>query len=305
MSPQEIVYHPINAADAASNYDFFNQQPMPNWKPFVPTADVITVILTALIIVVCALIYFLKVRNSKPNVAPTGYVLLVEMMMVGFENLTIELLGKKYVKITPYFITLMLYISVGNLLGLVGGISPPTSSLTVTASMGIVTFVGTIYMGFKYQRLSYLKNFCFKIKIKNKQIPVMINPLNIISEIAPLFSISMRLWGNIFAGSVVMGLLYSFIQFIFQNVNPTVLGLALGSVFGGIIAPVFHSYFDVMIGLIQAYVFVMLTYTYWSNQMQEGSETHHRKNRRNKKQIIEPNVSMELQTTNLSDHDRI
>lgn len=221
----------------------------------------ITIPLTVAIILIGIFIYYFKLKRLQPNQAPSGYVLIVEMLVLNFSKLTVELLGKRYEKITPYFLMLMLYISVSNFLGLLG-LTPPTGSLTVTASLGLVTFIGTIYMGFRHQRLSYLKNYAIKVKIKGKEIPVMINPLSFISEVAPLLSISMRLWGNIFAGTMVMGLLYSFVQFIFSSVDPTVVGLLLGSVFGGIIAPVFHAYFDIMIGLIQAYVFVMLTYTY-------------------------------------------
>ncbi|WP_084269109.1 F0F1 ATP synthase subunit A [Mycoplasmoides alvi] len=294
MSPQAIVWQ--QSSDFNSSLDsFWNQMPISglDWKPFVPTAAVITIPVTVIIILICVFVYYFKLRNQKPDVAPTGYVLLVQMMVISFENLTVELLGERYRKITPYFLMLMSYITVSNLLALVG-LSPPTGSLTVTFSMGLITFIGTIYMGFRHQRLSYLKTFALKLKYKNKSIPIMINPFSILGEVSPLLSISMRLWGNIFAGTLILALFYSFMQFLFSNVNPTILGLVLGSTFGGLISPVFHLYFDLTIGLIQAYVFVMLTYTYWSNQMMESEKGENNSTK-----------SIKIKTTNLSSHDRI
>ena len=294
MSPQEIVWQ--QASDYKSSIgSFWEQMPVGglDWKPFVPTAAVVTIPITVVIILICVFVYYFLLKKQKPNVAPTGYVLIIQMMVISFENLTIELLGERYRKITPYFLMLMSYITVSNLLCLTG-LTPPTGSLTVTFSMGLVTFIGTIYMGFRHQRLSYLKNFALNIKCKNKSIPIMINPFNILSEVSPLLSISMRLWGNTFAGSLILALLYSFIQYMFSNVNPTILGLILGSTFGGIITPVFHLYFDLTIGLIQAYVFVMLTYTYWSNQMIKEP-----------KEEMNSNKSIKINVTNLASHDRL
>ncbi|WP_027123887.1 F0F1 ATP synthase subunit A [Mycoplasmoides pirum] len=294
MSPQEIVWNPINEFSNSIN-SFWEQKPIPDlaWTPMVPTAAVITIPITLVIILGFVFAYYFKARKQNPEKAPTGYVLLVEMLVISFENLTVELLGERYKKITPYFLVLILYISVANLLPLIG-LSAPTSSITVSLSLGLITFIGIIYMGFKHQRLSYLKNFTVKIKYHRKEIPIMINPLSIISEITPLLSISMRLTGNIFSGAMIIGLFYSFIQYIFSTVNPTILGLILGSTFGGLVTPIFHLYFDVMIGLIQAYVFVMLTYTYWSNQLIEAEE-------KNEKKL----ETTEVKTINLSSHDRI
>lgn len=100
-----------------------------------------------------------------------------------------------------------------------------------------------------------------------------------------------------------MALLYSLIQFIFQNVNPVILGLTLGSVFGGMITPVFHSYFDVAIGLLQAYVFLMLTYSYWSKQQhdEQGQKIPLRKQKNhglNKQNASEVFVQMKVSHIN-------
>lgn len=272
MQPQAIAWQPINqAGEAATNtsaaFDI-NAQPLPElvWKPLYPTAEVVTVVLAFILTLAFALIYWVKARRILPGQAPTGYVLMVEMLVVSIEKMTIETLGERYRKLSAYFLTLLVYITLANFIGLVG-LSAPTNSLTFTFAMGLVMYFGTIYFGFKHQRLSFIQKFMLNIKIKGKKIPVMINPIEIVSEVSPLLSISMRLWGNLFAGTLVMSLLYALFQYLFAKVNPALLGLSLGSIFGGLITPVFHGYFDVLIATLQAYVFVTLNVIYWGNQM--------------------------------------
>lgn len=276
MLPQEIVYHQTNSqpnSPQATNPFSVLIQETPisgiNWKPFEPTSVVVTIPLVVVAILVFTIVYYIKARRLKPDQAPNGYVLMVELYVLGIEKMTVDLFGQENKKFTPYFLMILTYLGFSNLFSLIGNLSPPTSSLTVTATLGLMTFLGTYVVAFRYQRLRFLKTFTVNVKIKGRQIPVMINPLEVIGQIAPLLSISMRLWGNIFSGTLIMALLYSLIQFIFQNVNPVILGLTLGSVFGGMITPVFHSYFDVAIGLLQAYVFLMLTYSYWSKQQHD------------------------------------
>ncbi|WP_052663479.1 F0F1 ATP synthase subunit A [[Mycoplasma] testudinis] len=314
MLPQAIVFQQTNEALKAANptLAFLNTKPVDSieWFPFEPTAVIFTIPLAVILIAIFCIVYFVKARRLSPSQAPSGYVLMVEQYVLGMESLTLDLLGERNRKVTPYFLLLMTYLGFSNVFSLFGNMPPPTSSLTVTFTLGLMTFFGTIITGFKYQRLSYLKEFTFNVKIKGHKVPVMINPLNIIEEISPLLSISVRLWGNIFAGTLIMALFYALFQLIFASVNPVPLGLALGSIFGGVVASAFHSYFDVGIALLQAYVFMLLTYSYWSNKMNaEEGQAHHKKGKRRAKKVAveinSPGVSMNVKTTNLSDHDRI
>lgn len=260
---------PESAADA-----LWTKNPIPNldWSPFVPTAAAVTIPIAFAIVLGIVLAYYFQARKLDPETAPSGYVLVIEMIVAAFENATIELLGERYRKMTPYFLVLILYMSVSNLMPLIG-LTAPTSSLTVTFTFAFITFLGLLYFGFRHQKLAFLNTFLIRIKCKNVMVPVMINPLNVISEITPMLSMSMRLAGNIFAGSMVIGLFYSFMQYVGTLITDTVIvGLVLGSALGGLVTPIFHLYFDVVIGLIQAYVFVMLTYTYWQNRLADGAK---------------------------------
>ncbi|WP_255565863.1 F0F1 ATP synthase subunit A [Mycoplasma sp. E35C] len=242
------------------------------WTPFIPTAHVLSIFLVLITIAILTVVYYLKIKKLDPIQPPTGYVLIVQLLILQFENITVDLLGEKNKKLTPLFITIFLYIMVSNLISLVGGIAAPTSSSTVTFSLGLMSFIGTVIIGLKYQKLAYFNEFFVKIKIKNKHIPVLPNPLNMIGWVAPLLSISLRLWGNILAGSIFIALLYSVFRTFFTLGSPDAFsgGLIAGSIVGGLIVPVFHVYFDILIAIIQAFVFVMLMLTYWSQPIKES-----------------------------------
>jgi F-type H+-transporting ATPase subunit a len=97
----------------------------------------------------------------------------------------------------------------------------------------------------------------------------MINPLSITDVVAPLISISFRLWGNIFAGSMIVTLWFYFTGYI-MNASPT---FAILNLLGGLTAPPIHAYFDMLCGLIQALVFTLLTMVYWTLAKEHGN--HH------------------------------
>ncbi|SYV94364.1 F0F1 ATP synthase subunit A, partial [Mycoplasmoides gallisepticum] len=145
-------------------------------------------------IAILTAVYYTKLKKLKPTEPPTGYVLVVQLLILQFENLTVDLLGEKNRRLSLLFIIIFVYILISNLMSMVGGIAAPTSSSTVTFSLGLMSFFGTFIMGVKYQKLAYFRDFFVIIKIKKKTIPLMINPLNVIGYFAPLLSISLRLW---------------------------------------------------------------------------------------------------------------
>ena len=229
------------------------------YDPYKIQPQIFSIVVVFLILLFCSLFYFFKLKKQRPDRAPHGFVLVIQMYIEYIRDLTVSILGYKHEKLTPYFIVLFSYLLVSNTIGIIG-ISNPTSSLTVTLSMGLVTWIGMFVFGFKYQKISYVKKFCFKIAIKNKDIPIMVNPLEIIGQITPVVSISFRLWGNIFAGSVILGLWYAFCNQIFQHVPL----LGVFNLLGCITSPPIHIYFDLLCGVIQALVFTLLTMVYWN-----------------------------------------
>jgi F-type H+-transporting ATPase subunit a len=168
-----------------------------SFSPFDLNENIIKTIigigLTFVIIFILFLTYYVKLKKQKQNLIPTGYVFVFQLYIEYIHNLVLQILGKKFEKITPFFIYLFSYILISNTISIFG-ITNPTSSLSVTVSLGLVTFIGIFVVGIKYQRMSYFKKYTVNISTKNgKTIPVMVNPINIAGQFAPLISISFRL----------------------------------------------------------------------------------------------------------------
>jgi F-type H+-transporting ATPase subunit a len=96
----------------------------------------------------------------------------------------------------------------------------------------------------------------------------MINPFGVISSVTPLISLSFRLWGNMFAGSLIMSLWF----YMTQSIMIKIPYLGVINLLGGLTAVPLKMYFDLMSGVIQAMVFVLLTMVYWSFARGETSE---------------------------------
>lgn len=195
----------------------------------VPESVVVTWIIMALLIVISILLTRnLKVRNpGKVQLAlESGYQLA--------ENFFSELLGKNGLKYLPYLISVLLYIAIANLIGLIG-FKPPTKDMGVTAGMAILSILLVEFAGIRQKGTKgWLKSFIEPIPI--------IAPINLLEVVTRPLSLCMRLFGNVLGSYVVMELL--------KIVVPAVL------------PAVFSVYFDIFDGLIQAFVFVFLTALY-------------------------------------------
>lgn len=229
------------------------------YKPWSLQPQIVSITIISLILIAFSIAYYFCLQKQKIDEPPKGIVLLVQIYISFIRNLVVEIFGTKGEKLTSFFLYLFSYICLSNLIGIIG-LSNPTSSLTTTLSLGLMMWFGVFFVGFKYQKISYLKNFCFCLKIKNKKIPLTINPLEVISCISPLISISLRLWGNIFAGGLIVSLWFYFTNYIFEKVP--IIGII--NILGGLTVAPLHAYFDLLCGIIQTLVFVLLTMVYWT-----------------------------------------
>lgn len=151
----------------------------------------------------------------------------------------------------PFFCALFSFIFFINLLGLFPGLTPPSSNINFTASLAIIIFLLAHSVGIKQHGLiKYLKSFA------PSGIPwpvlIFIVPVEIVSQIARPFSLSVRLFANMFAGHAVMLTLLSLI-FVFKSFY-----ILPGPLIGNILV----SAFEIFISLIQAFIFTFLSAYY-------------------------------------------
>jgi F-type H+-transporting ATPase subunit a len=213
----------------------------------IPVSETVTV--TWFIMAFLLIFSIVATRNMKKE--PKGLQLFTETLVKTINNLTTQNMGIKNAAWAPYVGTLFLLIGISNIIGLLG-LRPPTADLNTTMSLSITTFVLTQFFGMKSKGpLKYGKGFL-------EPIPFLL-PLNIIGELANPVSLGFRLFGNITAGVVIMSLVYGALG--------SILGLAV-PIFQVGIPAVLHIYFDLFSGVLQSFIFTMLTMVFVSGAME-------------------------------------
>lgn len=199
-----------------------------------------------------------KLRTDEtPNRLIAGIITFVDWI----DNYTINAMGEKYGRMfSAYIGSVFVYILVSNLSGLVG-LSAPTANYSVTFVFAAITWVMIQAVSIKENGFNgYLKGFLDPFTF-------FLIP-NIFGQIAPLISLSLRLFGNVIAGATIMSLLYAFTGWISQFV-PLIGNF---NFFGVIVAPILHLYFDLFSGFLQTFIFISLSIIFIGVEVsQEGA----------------------------------
>lgn len=201
---------------------------------------------------------------------------LFELVIQSFYELTETISGKNAVKIFPWFATFFLFILVANYSGLIPGVGsigiyeevihhtdhgdeitshlipllrPPTSDLNGTLALALISLVATHTLAIQAVGIGpYLARY-----FSFNPIMLFVGVLEIVSEITKMVSLSFRLFGNIYAGEVVL--------------------LTISSLFA-FMAPIPFLLLEVIVGLVQALVFGMLTMVFMSVLMTPHHADH-------------------------------
>ena len=180
---------------------------------------------------------------------------LVEWVVEKADRLVIGSMGEHFKGFVPFIAAILALSAFSSLLALVG-LFAPTSDINITAGWAILVFILITYYKFKCGPLHY---------IKAMSDPILLTPLNVISEVATPVSMAFRHYGNVLSGSVISVLIASALQGLSAKLFgwlPSILGeipfLQVG------LPAVLSIYFDVFSGLLQAYIFAMLTMMYVS-----------------------------------------
>lgn len=213
-----------------------------SWEMFGMTWNLTESVIVQWIVMVLLAVLFIVLGTGLKVVPTTRRQALAEWLVTFVIDMVDGSMGEKYKSYRPYIGMLIVYVIVCNLIGLLG-LRSPTADVSVTATLAIITFFMTQYNRAKTGGVKgYFKAFL-------DPLPFML-PSNIIGEISNPVSMALRLFGNMVAGMVIGGLIY----------------WALGSFMPPVVIPAVASlYFDIFSGVIQAYIFTMLTMSYISN----------------------------------------
>ena len=170
-----------------------------------------------------------------------------EVIISGMEEFMAENMGREGAKMMfPMLATFALYILVANMIGLIPGFMSPTSNLNITLGCTLIVFFTTHILGLKFHGASYIKHFLGPIPWL---IPLMF-PIEVISHLARILSLSIRLFGNIMAKETLLGILFMLAGAYFAPLPILCLG--------------------VFVSIVQALVFVLLSILYFSASMEHA-----------------------------------
>jgi F-type H+-transporting ATPase subunit a len=206
-------------------------------------------IMMILLISLGLLVFSLWLRGRLSVENPSRAQHIMEVVLEGLQGLMQGVIGKDSRQYLPLIGTLGIYIFIGNILGLVPGFLSPTSNLNITASCAIPVFIYYNYVGIrKHGLLAYLAHFAGPVW----WLAWLLFPVEIVSHLARMLSLSMRLFGNIFAEELTISAIN---QYIFP------FGFSVIVMFLGLFA-----------SLIQSFIFMLLTMVYISGAVEESAE---------------------------------
>jgi F-type H+-transporting ATPase subunit a len=203
-----------------------------------------TLVMTWGIMLLLVISSMLVTRRLKTDIRISRWQCFLEMVVTGINQQINEVGLKQPEQYISFIGTLFLFIATANLLIIVPWYEPPTGSLSTTAALAISVLFAVPYFGIeKSGFLGYLKSYI-------KPTVIML-PFNIIGEISRTLALTIRLFGNIMSGGLIVAVLLSIAPFVFPVVM-TLLGL--------------------LTGMVQAYIFSILATVYIAAAIQESKK---------------------------------
>jgi len=197
---------------------------------------------TVLVMAILALLGFLATRRM--DIYPNKVQNVMEVFVNAFHNLLIDTMGEHGKRFFPLIATIGFFILFSNLIGLIPGFESPTASLNTTVAMALVVFFLTHIVGVQVQGMKYFKQFLGPVWWL---IPLMM-PIEIISHLSRPLSLSVRLFGNIQGGHIVVAVIFVLVP---------------------LLIPLPILILKILISVIQTLVFMLLSMMYIAGAMEE------------------------------------
>jgi len=206
-------------------------------------------------IAILAILLLLVVGTRRRAMVPSRTQSIGELAYGFIYTMVEDISGKDAVKYFPYIMTLFMFITMANLLGLIPMSFSTTSQIAVTVLMALLVFVSVTLLGFYKHGIKFLGLFWVSAA------PLGLRPILAIIEVISYFvrpvSHSIRLAGNVMAGHAVIEVFATFAAI--TAIAPLSL-IGIVAMFG----------MDVLVAFVQAYVFTILTCVYLKDAMHPG-----------------------------------
>jgi len=220
----------------------------PNWGQVDVIANTFYISLTVLVL----LIYLARKLSYIPERRGQA---AVEMLVEGLGSQFKPVLGPRGEKYLPFISAYFVLILAWNLAGLLPGLQAPTAELNTTIALAAISIFTVQAVAIRELGLfGYLKH----LAVVQGPIVILMFPLEVVTQFARVISLALRLFANIYAKEVVLGVLYMLAVKLFY------IPVQLPVVFIGILA-----------SLIQAFIFAILTSVYIGQFLEEHDHSEH------------------------------
>jgi F-type H+-transporting ATPase subunit a len=217
-----------------------------------PAAIVPDYLVMCMVIVAVVLGLGLFIRSRLSVEKPGRTQIVLEDLISYVIGMLREDVGPKGIRYLGVVATIGVFILVGNLMGQIPGLIPATMNINVTLACALVVWFYYHLQGVKEQGIgSYLKHFAAPPGVPAALAPIML-PIELISHLSRVMSLSLRLFGNIFGEKLIVLILAFLAPFI---------------------VPLPIMFLGVIIGTLQALIFIKLTMIYLSAAV--ATEEHH------------------------------
>ncbi len=204
-----------------------------------PQAPITNAVAMELLVFLILVLYFIVVRSTLSVEKPGPVQHLAEITNEFVSEQGEGIIGHGYERFTGYLAALGLFILLSNLMGLIPGLESPTAEVTVPLGLALVTFVYYQYHGVRANGPAYIKQFLGPVW----WLSPLLFPIEIISHLARVMSLTVRLYANMFAGDLLTLAFFSIVP----------VGI-----------PLIFLFLHLGVAFIQAYVFLLLAAIYLS-----------------------------------------
>jgi len=208
--------------------------------PLAVTGTAMTAFAVSAALIVLALFLRAAVLR-RPGSAPA---ILAEIAVNWLDRLILDVVGHSSPGLVTFSGTLFFFIAGSSLIGQLPGVRPPTASVAVTSALAVLVFLAVPVAGIRVKGIGgYFREYL-------RPNPIML-PLHVLSEISRTLALSMRLFGNMMSGHLIVILLVAL---------------------AGVVVPAPMMALDLLIGILQAYIFAVLATVYVGAAIRVGED---------------------------------
>ncbi|HQL84152.1 MAG TPA: F0F1 ATP synthase subunit A [Spirochaetota bacterium] len=221
------------------------------WASYIPFLKTLPPhVSNAIIVSIIVLLGYKQVKKMEDNIIPDEkftFRNLVELLVEGINGFVKENMGENGPKFMLIIGTLAVFILFNNLSGLIPGFLPATDNVNTTFACSLTVFVLTHYYGLKEHGLKYLRQFVFISDMMpwyaNVILSILMCPIELISHVGRLLSLTVRLFGNITGDHLVTAIFFALVP---------------------LLVPVIFMFLGLFVAFVQTFVFTLLSMVYFA-----------------------------------------